>query len=178
LGRIVVACTSKVLLCPADLRLQQSERSRLVREGPRWTRDRKGDFKRVTLPERDCDLLRDFLVAEKVETIVEIGSAYGNSALAIGEALVSAHQSRPLHVIIDPLRETTWANVGWELIQTAGLEPLSQLILQPSSQALPRLVEQGFMADAALWMEVIDSTRCSLIYTFSARSSDRRNCRS
>ena len=84
------------------------ERSRLVREGPRWTRDHQGDFERVTLPERDCDLLRDFLVAEKVETLVEIGLAYGSSALAIGEALVSADQSRPLHVIIDPLQETAW----------------------------------------------------------------------
>jgi predicted O-methyltransferase YrrM len=127
----------------------KAERSRLVREGPRWTRDHQGDFERVTLPERDCDLLRDFLVAEKVETVVEIGLAYGSSALAIGEALVSADQSRPLHVIIDPLQETAWANVGWELIQSAGLEPYTRLILQPSSQALPRLIEQGFVADAA-----------------------------
>jgi hypothetical protein len=59
------------------------ERDRLVREGPRWTRD-LGDFKRITLPERDCDLLRDYFVAEKVETVVEIGLAYASSALAIG----------------------------------------------------------------------------------------------
>ncbi len=125
------------------------ERSRLVREGPRWTRDYQGDFERVTLPERDCDLLRDFLVTEKVETIVEIGLAYGSSALAIGEALVSSGQSRPLHVIVDPFQEAAYKNVGWELIQSAGLEPFTRLILQPSSQALPQLVEQGFMVDAA-----------------------------
>jgi hypothetical protein len=36
-------------------------RRRLVREGPSWTRHRERDFETVTLPERDCDLLRDLL---------------------------------------------------------------------------------------------------------------------
>jgi predicted O-methyltransferase YrrM len=125
------------------------ERRRLVRDGPRWTREHEGDFQRVTLPERDCDLLRDLVVAEGVETIVEIGLAYGSSALAIGEALVSVPRTRPLHVIIDPLQETAWSNVGWELIQASGLAATSRLVLRPSSQALPALVEQGFTADAA-----------------------------
>jgi predicted O-methyltransferase YrrM len=125
------------------------ERRQLARDGPRWTRDHEGDFQRVTLPERDCDLLRDLMVAEKAETVVEIGLAYGSSALAIGEALVSANRERPLHVIVDPLQETAWANVGWEVIRSAGLDAISRLVRQPSSQALPRLVEQGFRADAA-----------------------------
>ncbi|QYN31963.1 class I SAM-dependent methyltransferase [Pseudonocardia sp. DSM 110487] len=125
------------------------ERRRLVLDGPRWTRDYEGDFQRVTLPERDCNLLRDLVVAEGVETIVEIGLAYGSSALAIGEALVSVPRKRPLHVIIDPLQETTWSNVGWELIRSSGLDATSRLVLQPSSQALAGLVEQGFTADAA-----------------------------
>jgi predicted O-methyltransferase YrrM len=125
------------------------ERRRLVRDGPRWTRDHEGDFQRVTLPERDCDLLRDLVVAEGVETIVEIGLAYGSSALAIGEALVSVPRKRPLHVIIDPLQETAWSNVGWELIRSSGLDATSRLVLQSSSQALAGLVEQGFTADAA-----------------------------
>jgi predicted O-methyltransferase YrrM len=127
----------------------RAERQRLVRDGPRWTRDHAGDFQRVTLPEVDCDLLRDLLAAEEVETVVEIGLAYGSSALAIGEALVSAPDRRPLHVIIDPLQETAWSNVGWESIRAAGLEATSRLVLEPSSQALAGLVEQGFTADAA-----------------------------
>jgi predicted O-methyltransferase YrrM len=126
-----------------------TERRRLVRDGPRWTRDHDGDFQRVTLPDRDCDLLRDLLVSEGVETIVEIGLAYGSSALAIGEALFSVPRAQPLHVIIDPLQETAWANVGWELIRSSGLAATSRLLLQPSSQALPGLVEEGFTADAA-----------------------------
>ncbi len=127
----------------------RTERRRLARDGPRWTRGHDDDFRRVALPEPDCDLLRDLLVSEGVETIVEIGLAYGSSALAIGEALLSTPGRRPLHVIIDPFQETVWSNVGWELIRSAGLDATSRLVLQPSSQALPGLVEQGFTADAA-----------------------------
>jgi hypothetical protein len=64
--------------------LVREVRRRLVREGPSRTRRREGDFETVTLPERDCDLLRDLLIAEGAETVVEVGLAYASSALAIG----------------------------------------------------------------------------------------------
>ena len=72
-------------------------RHRLAHDGPPWTRDR-ADFDTVTFPERDCDALRDLLIAEGVETVAEVGLAYGSSALAIGEALVSVAARRPRHV--------------------------------------------------------------------------------
>jgi hypothetical protein len=50
-------------------------RRRLARDGPPWTRDNANDFDTVTVPERDCDALRDLLIAEGVETIVEVGLA-------------------------------------------------------------------------------------------------------
>jgi predicted O-methyltransferase YrrM len=124
-------------------------RRRLAREGPPWARDRPGDFETVSVPERDGDALRDLLVAEGAQTVVEVGLAYGGSALAIGEALVSVGAGRPLHVIIDPLQATEWSNVGWELLRSAGLEAIARLLLQPSSLALPRLVAEGLTADAA-----------------------------
>jgi predicted O-methyltransferase YrrM len=124
-------------------------RQRLAHDGPPWTRDRADDFAVVTLPERDCDALRDLLIAEGVETIVEVGLAYGSSALAIGEALVSGGARRPLHVIIDPLQATEWSNVGWQLLRSASLDAIARLVLQPSSMALPQLVAEPFTADAA-----------------------------
>jgi predicted O-methyltransferase YrrM len=124
-------------------------RRRLAHDGPPWTRDHPGDFEAVTLPERDCDALRDLLIAEGVETIVEVGLAYGRSALAIGEALVSVDARRPLHVIIDPVQDTEWSNVGWQTLQSAGLDRIARLVLQPSSVALPQLIADGFTADAA-----------------------------
>jgi predicted O-methyltransferase YrrM len=124
-------------------------RRRLAADGPPWTRDHANDFDVVTVPERDCDALRDLLIAEGVETIVEVGLAYGSSALAIGEALVAVDASPPLHVIIDPMQATEWSNVGWQLLRSAGLDTIARLLLQPSSMALPHLIGERLTADAA-----------------------------
>lgn len=124
-------------------------RRRLVREGPQWTRDRERDFETVTLPERDCDLLRDLLIAERAGTVVEVGLAYASSALAIGEALVTVDAPAHRHVIIDPFQERAYSNVGWDLLRSAGLDSIASLMPVPSSIALPRLVTGGLVADAA-----------------------------
>jgi predicted O-methyltransferase YrrM len=120
-----------------------------VRNGPPWTRHHERDFETVTLPERDCDLLRDLLIWEHAGTVVEIGLAYGSSALAIGEALATVDLPHPRHVIIDPFQEREYSNVGWNLLRCAGLDSIARLVLAPSSTALPRLVTEGFTADAA-----------------------------
>jgi predicted O-methyltransferase YrrM len=132
-----------------DLRRVREVRRRLARDGPPWTRDREHDFDTVTVPERDCDILRDLLVAEGVGTVVEVGLAYGRSALAIGEALRTVGAERPLHVIVDPLQTTEWSDVGWRLLGAAGLDTIARLLPEPSSTALPRLVAEGLTADAA-----------------------------
>jgi predicted O-methyltransferase YrrM len=124
-------------------------RSRLVREGPAWTRGGERDFETVTLPERDCDLLRDLLISEKVQTVVEIGLGYGSSALAVGEALLTVGSAHPRHIVIDPYQQRAFANVGWDLLCSAGLDSTATLMTDPSAIALPELVTDGVIADAA-----------------------------
>jgi predicted O-methyltransferase YrrM len=124
-------------------------RARLAREGPAWTRGPDRDFDTVTLPERDCDLLRDLLIAERARTVVEVGLAYGSSALAIGEALVTVDDTEPRHIVIDPFQRSGYANVGWNLLCDAGLDAIAELVEAPSSTALARLVSEGVVADAA-----------------------------
>jgi predicted O-methyltransferase YrrM len=124
-------------------------RSRLVLDGPSRTRGRERDFETVTLPARDCDLLRDLLIGEGAETVVEVGLAYASSALAIGEALVAIDPPHPRHVVIDPFQESAWSNVGWELLRSAGLDSIATLMLAPSSIALAQLAAEGLIADAA-----------------------------
>ncbi|MDG4821732.1 class I SAM-dependent methyltransferase [Asanoa sp. WMMD1127] len=124
-------------------------RHRLGRDGPRSTRPHQRDFETVTLPERDCDLLRDLLISERAETVIEIGLAYASSALAIGEALVAIDPPRPRHVIIDPFQDRAYSDVGWDLLQAAGLDSIASLIRAGSSTALPELLTEGFVADAA-----------------------------
>jgi predicted O-methyltransferase YrrM len=124
-------------------------RSRLVREGPAWTRGPERDFATVTLPERDCDLLRDLLIAEGAQTVVEVGLAYGSSALAIGEALVTVAGPHPRHILIDPFQQRAFSDVGWDLLGSAGLHSIASLMVTPSSIALSQLVTEGVVADAA-----------------------------
>jgi predicted O-methyltransferase YrrM len=124
-------------------------RSQLVREGPVWTRGPELDFETVTLPERDSDLVRDLLIAEGAQTVVEVGLAYGSSALAIGEALVTVDPPVPRHIVIDPFQQRAFSNVGWDLLRSAGLDSIATLVAAPSSVALPQLVVDGVTADAA-----------------------------
>ena len=112
-------------------------RRQLAEQGPVWTRDRERDFETISLPERDCDLLRDLLIAERAETVIEVGLAYGNSALAIGEALVTAGRPAPRHLILDPYQQEAFSGAGWQVLLSAGLEPIAELLTE------------GFAADAA-----------------------------
>ncbi|MEV4642367.1 class I SAM-dependent methyltransferase [Actinoplanes sp. NPDC049548] len=123
-------------------------RDSLLREGPPWTRG-PGDFETVTLPRHDCDLLRDLLIREGVRSVVEVGLAYGSSALAIAEALLTVGWPEPRHIVIDPFQEQAYAGVGWGALRSAGLDPVTTLLAEPSSSALPRLAGEGLTADAA-----------------------------
>jgi predicted O-methyltransferase YrrM len=122
-------------------------RRRLAGDGPPWVRS-GGDFERVSVPVSDADVLRDLLLAEKPGTVIEIGPAYGSSALAIAEALVAAGSSDARHVIVDPYQEHFHGS-GWAAITGAGLTGLCSLVEERSQIALPRLLGDGFVADPA-----------------------------
>ncbi|WP_432968298.1 class I SAM-dependent methyltransferase [Dactylosporangium sp. CA-233914] len=124
-------------------------RRRLAHDGPPWTRPHERDFETVAMPERDCDLLRDLLISERAETVVEVGLAYASSALAIGEALITVDPPHPRHVIVDPFQDHEYSDVGWDLLRAAGLDTIARLMRAWSSVALPELVTEGLVADAA-----------------------------
>ncbi len=125
----------------------QDARRRLAADGPSRVRS-SGDFERVSIPASDGDVLRDLLLAENPSTVIEIGLAYGSSALAIAEALVAAGSSEARHVIVDAYQEQ-FDGSGWAAIAGAGLTTICSLIAERSQLALPRLVGNGFVADAA-----------------------------
>jgi len=126
----------------------QTVRRRLPELAAKWNITAYGDFERVSLSEHDSDVLRDLLRAEGARTVIEIGLAYGSSALAIGEAISSKGSQGANHLIIDPYQHL-FENVGWEAITTAGLGSLCTLVNERSQLALPRLVTEGFQVDAA-----------------------------
>ena len=122
-------------------------RRRLATGGPPRVRS-VGDFERVSVPASDGDVLRDLLLAERPDTVIEIGLAYGSSALAIAEALVTAGPDEARHVILDPYQKH-FHGCGWAAITEAGLAGLCRLVPERSQIALPRLLGEGFVADAA-----------------------------
>lgn len=127
-------------------RVQRARRS-LTEDGPSMVR-RPGDFDQVSIPASDADVLRDWLVAERAEVVIEIGLAYGASALAIAEGLIVNEAVDGAHLIIDAFQDQ-FSDTGWNLLVSAGLEGLCSLERERSQLALPRLVAGGFVADAA-----------------------------
>lgn len=107
-----------------------------------------GDFERISLPAGDADALRDLVVAERPHVVIEIGLAYGSSALAIAEALLVIGRSEASHVIVDAFQDR-FGDAGWNALAAAGVVDACVLIRERSQTALPRLVKEGFVADAA-----------------------------
>lgn len=128
------------------LELIRETRRKLAMDGPPRART-AGDFTTVTLPEGDCDAIRDVMAAERPGTVIEIGLAYGSSALAIGESLIVAGGKQ--HLIIDPFQDNEFRDAGWEVICSAQLDGIATLLREQSQIALPRLAANGFSADAA-----------------------------
>jgi predicted O-methyltransferase YrrM len=128
------------------LSMVRAARRRLAGLGPPRSRS-EGDFERVALPDADGDVLRDLLISERARVVIEIGLAYGSSALAIGEALLTTGHPEAKHVIIDAYQDR-FLNIG-EFVEAAGHARLANLVTERSQLALPRLLADGFVADAA-----------------------------
>ena len=122
------------------------------------------------MPAADCDVLRDMLIAHRAHSVIEVGLAYGSSALAIGEALCAAGRSDTSHIVIDPFQATGYDNVGWDALNAAGLGGQTTFIGEPSSIALACLTRDGCMADAAFVDGSHRFTKSSWICTFSGSS--------
>jgi predicted O-methyltransferase YrrM len=140
-----------IMTADADSRLHRvrAVRAELHDVGPKRRRPFEGDFERVALPAADCDILRDTLVAHDARVVIEVGLAYGSSALAIGEALCSTDGTEVSHIVIDPFQAKTYDNVGWDALNAAGLAAQTTVIEEASSIALARLAGTGLTADAA-----------------------------
>lgn len=125
----------------------RAARGKLAADGSSRVRS-AGDFDRVSVPYSDANVLRDILIAEGASIVIEIGLAYGSSALAIAEALVALGSDRSRHAIVDPYQKQ-FDNAGWDAMVETGLTDLCSLFEERSQIVLPRLLGEGFAADAA-----------------------------
>ena len=125
----------------------RAARRKLTIDGPVRVRS-AGDFERVSIGRSDSDVLRDLVLAERARTVIEIGLAYGSAALAISEALVANGSGQGRHLIIDAYQNRFYGS-GWSAIVEAGATGLCLLFEELSQIVLPRLLSDGFLADAA-----------------------------
>lgn len=128
-----------------DMENIRAARHKLATDGPTRVRS-AGDFERVSIGKSDGDVLRDLMLAEKACKVIEIGLAYGGSALAIAEALVANGSGQEHHLIIDPYQDRFYGSA----IVEAGVKDLCLLFEERSQIVLPRLLSDSFVADAAL----------------------------
>jgi predicted O-methyltransferase YrrM len=121
----------------------------------------------ATLPLQDSidaetgALLQNLIFTHRPSVSLEIGLAYGVSALFICEALSVVGGTK--HVVIDAAQSTTWKGIGLANLRTAGFAPMVDFREEYSQDALPKLCAEGLEIDFAF----IDGT-----HTFDQKMID------
>jgi predicted O-methyltransferase YrrM len=99
-----------------------------------------------------CKFLQRIISENKFSKSIEIGFAYGISALAITEEIV---KNNGKHVIIDKFENSSWNGLGLDLICQAGYSENIDFHEEYCYVTLPKLLAEGRTFDFAY----IDSTK-------------------
>ena len=91
-------------------------------------------------------VLRRYIQSDKPKRTMEVGLAYGASALAI-LATQAESGGDSSHTAIDPLQSSLWKKGAVRAVTDAGFASRFELIEKPSSLALPELVAAGASFD-------------------------------
>jgi predicted O-methyltransferase YrrM len=91
--------------------------------------------------------LQDLIRRQKPKTALEVGLAFGISALFICEALQESGGIR--HISIDPYQSTQWHGIGINNLKLAGFGHLTKCIESRSDLALPELEAKGTRVEFA-----------------------------
>ncbi|MGE0449362.1 MAG: O-methyltransferase [Vicinamibacterales bacterium] len=94
------------------------------------------------------ELLQRLIAALRPSRTLEVGLAYGISALFICEAL-AALDNGAVHTIIDPFQRGKWQGLGLEHLRRAGYARLIDFREEPSEIVLPALLSSGVSVQLA-----------------------------
>lgn len=95
------------------------------------------------------EIIAAAIKAVKPDKSIEIGFAYGISALHACDALSENHKAAK-HIIIDPYQSTQWRSIGLRNVRRAGYADIISLIEEKSEIALPRLLSEGLRVQAGI----------------------------
>jgi predicted O-methyltransferase YrrM len=93
------------------------------------------------------EFLQGLIRQRRPKTTLEVGLAFGISALFICEALQAAGGQR--HIAIDPNQSTQWQGIGINNLRQAGFGDMVELHESSSHLALPQLEANGTRIDFA-----------------------------
>jgi predicted O-methyltransferase YrrM len=100
-----------------------------------------------------CQFLQQIIETNKFTKSLEIGFAFGISALAITESIMKNNGQK--HTIIDKFENQHWNGVGIEILEKAGFSNNFEFYEEYCYNILPRLLNNGRKFDFAY----IDSTK-------------------
>jgi predicted O-methyltransferase YrrM len=103
----------------------------------------------LSIPAEEGQALRDWVVRERASTTIEVGLAYGVSALCICQGLVMNGDDAARHLVLDPYQASRFANCGLQALARAGVAGMVEHHAEQSQTALPRLVAEGRRFDFA-----------------------------
>ncbi len=117
------------------------------------TGDAKPDFRTVfhtvTITTEEGAALRTWVINKNAARTIEIGLAFGFSALHICEGLLLNGNPDSKHVVLDPWQSSGYANRGLEILEEAGVMPLVEFHYEKSQLALPQFVKDSRQFDLA-----------------------------
>ena len=112
------------------------------------------------------EALKAWVIKEKPLQTIEIGLAYGISALFICEGLLTNSNQDARHIVLDPYQATSFKNCGLQVLEEAGVAHLVEHYAEESQVALPRFVSEGRHFDFAFvdGSHLFDRVFLDLIY--------------
>jgi predicted O-methyltransferase YrrM len=107
------------------------------------------DVRTVSISAGEGAALERWVVREGATRTIEIGLAYGVSALHVCHGLVQSGDPRARHVVLDPFQAGRFANCGLQVLEEAGVRSLVEHLEERSEIALPALLWEGRRFDLA-----------------------------
>ncbi len=109
------------------------------------------DLVRVSIPSDEGKALRRWVNEEGAAQTIEIGLAFGYSALHICEGLLLNARTDMNHVVMDPnqVNPTVYDSRGLDILKEAGLSDLIEFYDESSQIVLAKMVEEGRQFDLA-----------------------------
>ncbi len=83
------------------------------------------------------------MLRERAVATIEVGLAFGISALRICEGLIASGNPDARHVVVDPFQAQSFSNRGLQALDEAGVISLVEFHAETSQIALPAFLQEG-----------------------------------